>query len=224
MPFAIQPSIEELQRSKRGSVESILDAAIGGYNAYTQARESKAKRQKDKLDYYTSLRDAGYSPADAAKRSDQTFGGGMRIPGKTGAELKTAAETRKLTAEAKEIEEGRETPTQAKLTRAKNNALNFIKRKARDFDRSELIDEMLDEFDVDVSDPDIRAALDEAYAEREGPGLFSRGMGVLSRIMGGVLDQAGRTKAPAKAKAPAPARRPSPEEALAELKRRGRVR
>lgn len=227
MPFAIQPSIEYLNKVNRSPVADILDAAQVGYGAYTQVQEGKVKREKDKVDYYTALRKAGYTPNDATQKVEGLYGA---FKGPTG-----DPEDSEVTANAR-----------AKTKRARNNAIQYIKLQAEQgADRQSVVESLLSEYpDVDITDTHVRSALDASFTEepldpiqsRKGKGksftnrlkeqlprapeialdqATSGPMGTLAQILGQALKPAAQR---AKKKAGKP--KITKEEALAELRRR----
>lgn len=71
-PYALQPSYEELQQTKKNPVAAALEAAMQGKLAYNQAQEFKAKMEQQKLDAYISRRKAGFSQSDSWKSANMT--------------------------------------------------------------------------------------------------------------------------------------------------------
>jgi len=83
-----------------------LSTFLGGLMNSGGGQESKMKKEKDKLTYYTELRQAGYSADEASKRVNKQFTGGFmsKILGKTNAGFQPPASgTDTLNAKAEEL-------------------------------------------------------------------------------------------------------------------------
>jgi hypothetical protein len=190
MPFAIQPTVEQLQEAQPGGLGKVLEAALQGYSAYQTAQQAKQKRQSDKIDMYGKLREIGLSPKDAYDRT--LVGTGIPIPAETQAEvekkaklLKTQAETQKIQAETEQIGKGGVLKPGQRIKRrsAKNNAIQQIRSKFYGRDKDAALAGIIDDFktSIDVNDPEIQQALEETYGENGGG--FGRAAGVMGRIL-----------------------------------------
>lgn len=69
MPYSIQPSYEELQKTQKHPVAVALEAAMQGKMAYNQAQEFKAKQEAQKQEAYFAYRKSGLSQSEAWNRS-----------------------------------------------------------------------------------------------------------------------------------------------------------
>ncbi len=85
----------------KSPLEQILEGAAASMTAYDKGKKEKAVKEKDKLDMYIALRNAGYGKEEAYEATLKPLG--FMIPGDTPGEKKSAAELEKTEAETEQI-------------------------------------------------------------------------------------------------------------------------
>jgi len=85
----------------KSPLEQILEGAASSMAAYDKGKKEKAVKEKDKLDMYIALRNAGYGKEEAYNATLKPLG--FVVPGDTPGEKKSAAELEKTEAETEQI-------------------------------------------------------------------------------------------------------------------------
>jgi len=188
MPFQNLAGVEGMRpagSSLGGFLEGILKGTEKFFPAYQEASEKKAKREKDKIDTYIKLREAGYSNEEAA----QAIQTGKLLDETTGTDVyelqhkKEKLGVRKAELEVEKAEAERDKGWDKKLTpyqeeqiqRDKEGALTMIKT-GRIFEpqykgpmgvpdtREDYETFIIEKFPkISINDPKIQKALDEKF-------------------------------------------------------------